>query len=164
MNGDRGKDGKFYFLSSETSFENFENTGLAWEKVAELLAKTKAKVVVFIDACHSGVASQETVVPNDEYVAALMKQGKAGMVVMAASKGRQFSFEYDELNGGHGAFNYAITQAFTKDRQATDMNQNGIIELSELYRRVKFKVHQFTKGKQTPWMSRNEILGEMPLF
>jgi hypothetical protein len=162
--GDRGKDGKFYFLTPEASFEDFETTGLAWEKVAQILAQTKAKVIVFLDACHSGVASNETLVPNDEYVAELMKTGKAGMVVMAASKGRQFSLEGDEFGGGHGAFNYAITRALQTERQLTDTNQNGIIELSELYRRVKFNVHQFTDGKQTPWLLRNEIIGEMPVL
>ncbi|MDM8562350.1 caspase family protein, partial [Candidatus Marithioploca araucensis] len=145
--GEKGKDGQFYFLTSQASFGDFETTGLAWEKVAALLAQTKAKVIVFLDACHSGVASQETVVPNDEYVTALMKTGKAGMVVMAASKGRQFSFEDIDFGDGHGAFNYAITQALTEERQTTDTNQNGIIELSELYRSVKFNVHKLTDGK-----------------
>ena len=74
---------------------------------------------------------------NDEYVTTLMKTGKAGMVVMAASKGRQFSFEDSDFGNGHGAFNYAITQALTENRQTTDTNQNGIIELSELYRGKK---------------------------
>jgi len=162
--GDRGNDGKFYFLTPAASFEDFETAGLAWENVAQILAQTKAKVIVFLDACHSGVASNETLVANDEYVAELMKTGKAGMVVMAASKGRQFSLEGANFGGGHGAFNYAITRALTKERQTTDTNQNGIIELSELYRRVKFNVHQFTNGKQTPWLSRNEIIGEMPVL
>ena len=132
--------------------------------MAQILAKIKAKVIVFLDACHSGVASNETLVPNDEYVAELMKTGKAGMVVMAASKGRQFSLEGPKFGGGHGAFNYAITKALQAERQLTDTNQNGIIELSELYRRVKFNVHQFTDGQQTHWLSRNEIIGEMPIL
>lgn len=162
--GDKGSNDKFYFLTPQASFTNFETTGLAWEKVAALLARAKAKVVVFLDACRSGIASQETVVPNDEYVDALMKAGKAGMVIIAASKGRQFSREGSKFGGGHGVFNYMITQALTKNRQATDVNKNGIIELSELYRRVKYNVRQRTNGEQTPWISRNEIIGEMPLL
>ena len=57
-----------------------------------------------------------------------------------------------------------ITQALTETRQTTDTNQNGIIELSELYRSVKFNVHKFTDGKQTLWLSRNEIIGKMPVL
>lgn len=83
--------------------------------ISWLEAVLKVLIVIFLAACHSGVASQETVVPNDEYVAELMKAGKAGMAVMAASKGRQSSFEYAELDGGHGVFNYVITQALGED-------------------------------------------------
>jgi len=93
-----------------------------------------------------------------------MKTGKAGMVVMAASKGRQFSFEDGRFGGGHGAFNYAITQALGNNRSTTDANQNGIVELGELYYSVKLTVHKLTNGKQTPWLSRNEIIGEMPVL
>jgi len=162
--GDKGSNDKFYFLTSQTSLEDFENTGLAWEKIATLLAQSKAKVIVFLDACHSGIASQETVVPNDKYVAELMKSGKTGMVIIDASKGRQSSLEGLQFGGGHGVFNYMITQALTTERQTTDLNKNGIIELSELYRSIKYNVHKHTNGKQTPWISRNEIIGEMPLF
>ena len=42
--GEKGKDGQFYFLTSQASFGDFETTGLAWEKVAALLAQTKASV------------------------------------------------------------------------------------------------------------------------
>jgi uncharacterized caspase-like protein len=162
--GDKGRNDKFYFLTPQAAFTDFETTALAWEKVATLLAQAKAKVVVFLDACHSGVASQETVVPNDEYVTELMKAGKAGMVIIAASKGRQSSREGSQFGGGHGVFNYMITQALTTNRSTTDVNNNGIIELEELYRSVKYNVRKRTHGEQTPWISRNEIIGEMPLL
>jgi hypothetical protein len=162
--GDKGRNDKFYFLTPQAAFTDFETTALAWEKVATLLAQAKAKVVVFLDACHSGVASQETVVPNDEYVTELMKAGKAGMVIIAASKGRQSSREGSQFGGGHGVFNYMITQALTTNRSTTDVNNNGIIELEELYRSVKYNVRKRTNGEQTPWISRNEIIGEMPLL
>jgi hypothetical protein len=162
--GDKGRNDKFYFLTPQAAFTDFETTALTWEKVATLLAQAKAKVVVFLDACHSGVASQETVVPNDEYVTELMKAGKAGMVIIAASKGRQSSREGSQFGGGHGVFNYMITQALTTNRSTTDVNNNGIIELEELYRSVKYNVRKRTNGEQTPWISRNEIIGEMPLL
>ena len=160
--GGKGGDDKFYFLTPDASFDDLEQTGLRWEEVASLLAQAKAKVFVFLDACHSGAASQTTFTPNDAYVAELMKSGKAGMAILASSKGRQSSYEDDDLK--HGLFNYAITQAFGKNRKQTDANQDGVIELSELYRSVKFQVNQLSEGDQTPWLSRNEIIGETPLL
>jgi uncharacterized caspase-like protein len=160
--GSKGTDGKFYFLTSQATFDDVETSGLLWEDVADILTDSKAKVLVFLDACHSGAASQETVVPNDAYVAELMKANKAGMVVMASSKGRQFSFEDDTLQ--HGYFNYALSQALGSQREVADTNKNGVIELTELYRYVKGAVSSMAEGEQTPWISRHEIIGEFPLL
>ena len=102
---------RFYFLTTQTSKEDVPGTALQWDKVAELLSRSKARVIVLLDACHSGAASQGAIVPNDDYARALMRTGKAGMVVLAASKGRQVSQERDELMGGHGLFSYAVAQA-----------------------------------------------------
>jgi hypothetical protein len=122
-----------------------------------------------LDACHSGVASQDAVVPNDDYAAALMRNGKAGMVVLAASKGREFSQENDDLLGGHGLFSYAVAKALAFDRKTADRNGNGVIELSELYAYVKRTVSRMSSGtdpnlQQTPWLSRDEIIGEAPVM
>jgi hypothetical protein len=161
--GNRAGD-HFYFLTSETSREDIAGTALLWDKVAEVLSRSKARVIVLLDACHSGVASQEAIVPNDDYATALMRSGKAGMVVLAASKGREFSQEWDELMGGHGLFSYAVAQALGANRQIADGNRNGVVELSELYRYVKRTVTQMSDGAQTPWLSRDEIIGEAPVM
>ena len=102
--------------------------------------------------------------PNDDYAAALMRDGKAGMVVLAAAKGREFSQEWDNLMGGHGLFSYAVAQALGSDRKTADINRNGVVELSELYRYVKRTVAQMTGHAQTPWLSRDEIIGEIPVM
>lgn len=163
--GTRGADGKFYLMTSQSTFADVDGTGLAWERIAEVLGRGQGKTIVFLDACHSGATSSaDTFVPNDAYVAELMKSGKSGMVVFAAAKGRQYSFEEPGLDGGHGVFNYMVTQALINQREAADENRNGIIEVNELYRYVKAQVFHHTRGKQTPWISRNEMIGEVPLL
>jgi Caspase domain len=159
---------QFYFLTSETSTD-VAHTALPWDKVAEVLSRSKARVIVLLDACHAGVASAEEIVPNDAYAAALMRSGKAGMMVLAASKGREFSQERDDLLGGHGLFTFAVAQALGPDRKVADHNHNGVIELSELYEYVKRAVSQMSAGQdpnllQTPWLSRDEIIGEAPFM
>lgn len=162
--GAKNQKGNFYFLTPEASFKDFETKALEWDKVSNLLSESKARVLVFLDACHSGAASQETVVLNEDYAARLMKSGKAGMAVIAASKGRQYSRESKNYGGGHGAFNYAVSLVLGVERQTYDLNENSVIELSELYRGVKSIVYSLTKGEQTPWMARNDIVGELPIF
>jgi uncharacterized caspase-like protein len=163
--GAQGMDQRFYFLNTQSDFANLADTALSWQEIAEVLRQSKAKVLVFLDACHSGAASaQDIVVPNDEYARALMASNKAGLVILAASKGRQFSLEGKEFCGGHGAFNCAVTKIFGKEREATDLNKNGLIDLDELYYGMKSRVMEMTEEQQTPWLARKEIIGNAALF
>lgn len=165
--GVAGSDGRFFFLTSAATTGELTSGALDWARAASVLAESRAKVFVLLDACHSGFASQETVVPNDAYAAALMRNSRAGMAVLAASKGREFSQERAELEGGHGLFSYAVARALDKDRNAADWQQAGIIDLDELYRYVKNYVSQMTgesQMPQTPWLSRDELIGEVPVL
>jgi uncharacterized caspase-like protein len=130
------------------------------EEVARSLAGVKGRVIVFIDACHSGSASEEAT--NDQAVSRLLS-GNAAIAIVAAAKGRQNSFEGKEWGSGGGAFTAALESAVS-NRLATDGNSNGVIELSELYKVLKAQVVEGTYGNQTPWISRNQMVGEIPLF
>ena len=52
----------------------------------------------------------------------------------------------------------------TVDRASVDTNNNGVIELSELYRKIKPSILTEMKGEQTPWLARVDMVGEVPLF
>ena len=80
---------------------------------------------------------------------------------VAAAKGRQESFEKQELGGG--VFTNALVAALG-NRAAVDSNKNGVIELSELYSKVKPAVLTEMQGLQTPWLARADMVGEVPLF
>ena len=165
--GVAGSGGRFFFLTSAATTADPTNGALDWARAAAVLLESRAKVIVLLDACHSGFASQETVVPNDAYAAALMRNNKAGMAVLAASKGREFSQEREGLEGGHGLFSYAVARALDRDRSIADWQHAGIIDLDELYRYVKNYVSQMTRDgpmPQTPWLSRDELIGQVPVL
>jgi uncharacterized caspase-like protein len=84
------------------------------------------------------------------------------MIVLAASKGRQESQELG--NGQGGIFTNALISVIADDRQRYDRDSSGLIDLGELYSALKPKVFEATRGVQTPWMARNELVGEMALF
>ena len=48
-------------------------------------------MVVILDSCHSGLSGAEGLGTNDDAVASLLTGARAPMLVLAASKGRQFS-------------------------------------------------------------------------
>ncbi|WP_298379947.1 caspase family protein [Azospirillum sp.] len=162
--GARGGDGGYHFLTTQGRFDDVETSGLSWDSVARVLAPVKGPTLVLMDTCHSGAASGDLVVPNDAHAKALMKAGKAGMTVLAAAKGRQASVESERF-GGHGAFTATLLELMEADaRRVADLNGDGILELEELYAAVRKGVGQKTKGRQTPWLARNEVIGQLGLF
>lgn len=156
--GEVGPDGKFYLATFDTLKSDLPRTALSWEEIAMAFDGVKARVIVFLDACRAGTASQAS---NDQAAAVLTSRSNP-MAVIAAAKGRQPSKEAP--NKGGGIFTNAIVAAVTQDRKKVDSNGNGVIELGELYGEIKGVVVDKTTGTQTPWIARNNMVGQAPLF
>ncbi len=84
-------------------------------------------------------------------------------MVFSASKGRQSSLESPDIAGGFGIFTYALTQGITTKAKEADKNGNGFVEFMELVDYTKRYVHKETGGEQTPWLSRKELFGDLPI-
>ena len=118
--GVRDDDGKFYLITRETLVDRLPSTAISWDEIAAALDGAKARVFAFLDACQSGAAGNGGA--NDDAVAALFNR-HASITVIAAAKGRQFS--YEENNAGR--FTTALVRAITTNRNLTDTNGNGAI-------------------------------------
>ena len=46
----------------------------------------------------------------------------------------------------------------------TPGNGNGVIEVSELYRALRSIVVQETQANQTPWLARQDLIGDFAIF
>ena len=158
--GVQDRSGRYYLATKTTDLNKLSESALAWDELAGALKDVKARVIVFLDACHSGAASDEAT--NDQAVSRLVQSNSAIMVV-AAAKGRQSSFEGKSWGSGGGAFAATLADVVS-NRMSTDENSDGVIELSELYKILKARVVASTGGAQTPWISRNQMVGEIPLF
>jgi hypothetical protein len=84
------------------------------------------------------------------------------MLVLAASKGRQYSYEGSKWGGG--VFTDALVEAIQRNRPNYDLDHNGVIETSELYYALKSLVVRETTGEQSPWLARQDLLGDFALF
>ena len=84
-------------------------------------------------------------------------------MVFSASKGRQFSLESPDIGGGFGVFTYALVQSLGSKAKRVDTNRNGFVEFMELVDYVSHTVDEVTKGEQTPWLSRKELFGDLPV-
>lgn len=149
--------GQFFLATRETVKSNLAETSIGWNEIAAAFGGAKARVIVFLDACRSGATGDSGT--NDDAVSTLINAGTS-LTVIAAAKGRQDSLEF----GSGGAFTRALIDAISSEQSETDTNRNGVIELAELYSVVKRNVVARTQGAQTPWIARNLMVGEIPLF
>lgn len=155
-------DGRFYMATGGTDLAALATTALAWDDLVAILRQARARVVVFLDACHSGAAGTGLFATNDVAAKGLLDQVPSGLLVFSASKGRQLSEEAESRGGG--IFTNAVADVIARDRAAGDLDANGAIEASELYAGVKSRVSALTQGRQVPWLARNDLIGDFALF
>ncbi len=152
-----GSDMRFLTRDADTTPASIAAEGIGWGEIAEKLEVARGRVLVLLDACHSGHMSQDLVVPNGALATSLSRQGRAGVLVFAAAKGRQESFE----DPAHGFFTQALL-ATLRDPTA-DRDGDGRLEVSELIDAVTTRVDRQTRGLQTPWVARREMFGDFQI-
>ncbi len=160
--GVKGDDDHYYLTPAGYDSNDAKGTGLSWSRISAILGRAKARVVVILDSCHSGLSGAEGLGTNDDAVASLLTGVRAPMLVLAASKGRQFS--YEDPKWGGGAFTHALVEVLQRNWRSADLNGNGVIEVSELYRALRSMVAGETQGNQTPWLARQDLIGDFSLF
>lgn len=157
--GFMGPDGQFYLAGTETRLSDPEATALPWARLQLTLAAFPGRVIVFLDACHSGSVDDGAAIfaTNDDALDAM--EGNERIAVVAASKGRQLSRENAETGG---FFTSSVVAALGDP--ATDVSGDGVLDLDEIYAAAKGRTIALSKGQQTPWLVRNGLGGPVPLW
>jgi len=154
---------RFYLLPHEVETADLVTTAIRYSELTDLLGDLPGKVLVMLDACHSGnFARQGLATRNvqvvDEFVRELTSS-EVGVVVMAASTGRQPSVESAEW--GHGAFTKAVLDAL---KGKGDYNRDNVIAIKELDLAVTEGVKVLTKGQQKPVTYTPANLPSFPVY
>ena len=158
--GVQGDDGRYYLASHDLQRDSIERTGLPWSQIAGILTKTKARAVVILNSCHSGLSGAEGLATNDDAVKGLLSGSHAPVLVLAASKGRELSFEGKKWQGG--VFTYALTKVLLNaDRRDGALQP---LDVSALYQGLREVLAKETNGQQTPWLARQDLIGDFALF
>jgi len=155
---------KFYILPYDGDPDRIRITGVDWVNFSDVLGNLPSKVLLFIDACHSGKLGANLLANRGdtdllEAVRALATE-ENGVVIMAASTGKEYSVESPEW--GHGAFTYALLEGLNKGE--ADLNSDGIINIREIDYFVADRVKELTKGKQHPTTQKPSVVAEFPLL
>lgn len=172
----KGELKKYYFLTPQSKPSRNgkgllepERNALDWEKFHNRLSKMKCRTVLLMDTCNAGAISTETIVPNDELVASMLKDKRSGVAILSSSKGSQSSEEKQYLE--QGLFTWAILEALGEKRVPVgaikdllcDSNGDGYISFRELAEYVIPRVEDLSTNPKTPRLSRMEIMGDFPI-
>jgi len=146
--GVNDKFGEYYFLAQDSDPNNLKMTALPNSELAKTLSRVAGKALFFFDTCHSGsVSVSGTGLPDINGVANALSSDENGLVVFAASTGREFAVERDEWS--HGAFSEALIEALT-GKADPGFYRNGRITVNFLDSWLEEQVARLTKDEQHP--------------
>jgi uncharacterized caspase-like protein len=146
-------DGTLYLLPYETDARDaigIKATGLSIDTFKRELLKLAeyGRVLVLLDACHSGATSLDGASVAVDATVLRHELAAANVTVLTSSGSREPSLESDAWQ--HGAFTRALLDALSDP--SADPDRIGLINANALAHYVARHVSSLTEGKQTPGM------------
>jgi hypothetical protein len=139
----------WFFPSDATGSDDVHVKGISQDEVRQSLTKLSGRVLWFLDTCHAGSAGKRPPVDINVLVNNVASAENGGIVVFAASRGRQLSAESSAW--GNGAFTKAIVEGILGK---ADLFGDGFITTSSLDSFVERRVRALTEDQQNPVMGR----------
>lgn len=133
----------YYMLPFDANIEKLRSTCVNFEELRQTISGIKAKVLVFLDACHSG-----NVMSNSLYINGLVNMlsgSGTGAITFTSSTGKEVSYERTEWN--NGAFTKALLEGLSGKAQVPGKNKITYKSL-DLY--ISERVSDLTDNKQHP--------------
>jgi WD40 repeat protein len=139
--------GTFYMLPVNADVKKIRSTCLNFEELRQTVSNIAGKVVVFIDACHSGNGMGPGIrdVADINAVVNELSSTENGAVTFTSSTGKQYSLENKEWQ--HGAFTKALLEGFSGKAVVPGKNK---ITVKSLDAYVSERVRTLTNGMQHP--------------
>ena len=138
--------GEFFFMPVNANLERLNATCVSYREIKGTIDAIPGKVLVFMDACHSG-----NILGNTQR-AAMLSQAindltgvDNGAVVFTSSTGRQFSLENPDWD--NGAFTKALVEGLSGE---ADLFGRQTITVKNLDLYITNRVKELTGGRQSP--------------
>jgi WD40 repeat protein len=156
--GEKDDRGHFYLLPQDVNLTKLADTGISGEKFKEKLADLPGRVVLLLDACHSGAIGK---VIND--MARDLASEDCGVVVVCAALGSEKAGE----QGRHGYFCQALLEVLQGDNQSSNNPPpknplDGRVYLHHVEQYVIDRVQYLSKDEQHPTAAK-PALRPLPL-
>jgi hypothetical protein len=153
--------GMFYFLPVDADLEKLKRTGISQADITSTVASLAGKVLVFMDACHSGnlmgKSKRRGLVVLDSVISELAS-AENGAVVFSSATGRQYALE--NVEWGNGAFTKGVVEGL---RGKADYRSSGRITVNMLDLYVSERVKELTQGQQTPTTVKPPNVPDFPV-
>jgi len=154
--------GNYYFLPHDGNPEQLLRTGVAHNDIKLTLNNIAGKALFFIDSCHSGnalgTAKTRGLTVDVNAIVNDLASAENGVIVFAASTGRQYSRESPDW--GNGAFTKAVVEGLMGK---ADFRKTGIITHKALDFYVAERVKELTKGLQSPVSIAPQGVSDFPI-
>lgn len=137
--------GSYHFLPVDARHEDLAGTAVTDRELRNALRQVPGRTLLFIDTCHAGAVLGATSGRNSELARFVNEMSDNGVVVFAASSGRQESLEHDDW--GNGAFTSALLEGLGGK---ADPFRAGRVTYKGLDYFVSEEVQRLTQGRQTP--------------
>ncbi|MBK9488160.1 MAG: caspase family protein [Haliscomenobacter sp.] len=144
-----------------------QETSLDFEKeIINYLSSINCRKLFLIDACHSGAGSSDYA--TSQLSGERMNQlagGQKGLSLMMSCRANEFSYEDDQWQ--NGAFTQAMLhtiEQFTRRVPGIDLNQDGALDIKELYTHLEKEVPKLVQTKRPkPQTTQQPLLVADPL-
>jgi len=153
--------GVFYFLPVDADLEKLKRTGISQSDITSTVANIAGKVLVFMDACHSGNLTGKLKRRGVVVVTSVINElasAENGAVVFSSATGRQYALE--NVEWGNGAFTKALVEGI---RGKADFKSTGRITVNMLDLYVSERVKELTQGQQTPTTAKPPNVPDFPV-
>ncbi|MBD3167333.1 hypothetical protein GF324_12100 [bacterium] len=151
--------GTFYYLPHEADTGRIRRTMLPYTELEMAVRAVAGKVLMFMDACHSGnvMGSRRGAVDITAAVNTLA-DAENGAVVYASSTGRQYSLE--DSRWANGAFTEALVEGLSGQADYIGKHQISV-NMLDLY--LAERVKELTEGRQTPTTTKPQTIPDFPI-
>ena len=147
--GGRDGTGKFFLLPVDANPKKLLSTGVDGDQVKSVLASLPCKVILVLDACHSGAVGGVELRARgaDNLVRDLVAEDR-GVIVMCAAMGAEVAMESDKV--GHGFFTKALVEGLSGKAKSDD----GKVYLHRLDAYLYDRVTELSADRQHPAITR----------
>ncbi|MFO7891274.1 MAG: caspase family protein [bacterium] len=151
----------YYFLSYDADIQNLRSSAVKWTEFKDVITNLPSKVILFVDACHSGNILGSKKRGEADITTAIkdLIAAGTGQVIMTATTDN--SAAYEDPSWEHGAFTKALLDGLKYMR--ADFDKNEIVTIKELDFYITKRVKELTKGHQKPTTIVPESIPDFPI-